>query len=208
VIDRGRLVLQDSLAALRAPTGSVVVRTPDPEWAVGVLDGDLRERSGDRLVVRAADPAELNARLVHHGIRITELTEERRTLEDVVLAATTGSSDRVDGVVPPTVGPRPEVRSSDDSAWERPPPGEPMPLPSRRPAAEAGRSEPPAEPGRAVPGRSQPPARPGRAVPGRSEPPAEPGRAVPGRSQPPAQPGQAVPGRSQPPAQPPSEESA
>ena len=35
VVDRGRLVLQDSLVALRAPTGSVVVRTPDPEWAVG-----------------------------------------------------------------------------------------------------------------------------------------------------------------------------
>jgi hypothetical protein len=147
VVDRGRLVLQDSLAALRAPTGSVVVRTPDPEWAVGVLDGDLRSRSGDRLVVRAADPAELNARLVAHGIRITELAEERRTLEDVVLAATTGSADRVDAPagarssaapgVPPPGGPasggRPEVLSSDDSAWERPPAGPPMPLPSRRP---------------------------------------------------------------------------
>ena len=175
MVDRGRLVLQDTLAALRAPTGSVVVRTPDPEWAVGVLDGDLRERSGDRLVVRAADPAELNARLVRHGIRITELAEERRSLEEVVLAATTGSSDRVDGAVPPTTGPRAEVLASDDSAWDRPPPGPPMPLPTRRPHPAPTPSEP-APSDRSEPGRSEP----GRSEPGRSEP----GRTEPGRTEP------------------------
>jgi ABC-2 type transport system ATP-binding protein len=97
VVDRGRLVLQDTLASLRAPTGRVVLRTPDPEWAVGILDGEIGDRSGDRLVVRSADPAALNARLVGHGIRVTELAEERRTLEDVVLEATSAGSDRVDG---------------------------------------------------------------------------------------------------------------
>jgi len=157
VVDRGRLVLQDSLDRLRAPTGSVVVRTPDPEWAVGLLDGDLQSRSGDRLVVRAADPAEVNARLVGHGLRITELTEQRRTLEEVVLAATTASSDRVDGPAvaggpaaggpagggPAAGGPAApgglsaprgpaEILDSDDSAWERPPSGPPVPLPGRR----------------------------------------------------------------------------
>jgi len=96
VVDRGRLVLQDTLTALRAPTGAVVVRTPDPDRAVGVLDGQLRERSGDRLVVRAGDPAALNARLVAHGIRVTELVTERRSLEEVVLAATSRSGDRPD----------------------------------------------------------------------------------------------------------------
>ena len=94
VVDRGRLVLQDTLAALRAPTGAVVLRTPDPEWAVGLLDGELAERSGDRLVVRTDDPAALNARLVGQGIRITELAAQRRTLEEVVLDATTTSADR------------------------------------------------------------------------------------------------------------------
>jgi ABC-2 type transport system ATP-binding protein len=136
VLDRGRLVLQDTLASLRAPTGSVVLRTPDPEWAVALLDGELRSREGDRLVVRAADPAALNARLVGHGIRISELTEERRSLEDVVLAATTSSSDRVDGhtIQVGTSGPRAEILDSDDSAWSRPPDAPtPMPLPSRRP---------------------------------------------------------------------------
>ena len=189
VVDRGRLVLQDSLVALRAPTGSVVLRTPDPEWAVGVLDGDLRERSGDRLVVRAADPAELNARLVRHGIRITELAEERRSLEEVVLAATTGSSDRVDGAVPPTTGPRAEVLSSDESAWDRPPPGPPMPLPSRRPHPAPTPSEPrPAEPGRTEPGRTEP----GRTEPGLSNG-SESGRSESGRSEA----GRAEPGRAE-----------
>jgi ABC-type multidrug transport system ATPase subunit len=126
VVDRGRLVLQDTLASLRAPTGSVVVRTPDPEWAAGLLDGELAGRDGDRLIVRAADPAELNARLVKHGIRISELAVERRSLEDVVLAATTGSADRVDGHAAPVglSGPRTEVIDSDDSAWRRPAPAE------------------------------------------------------------------------------------
>jgi len=180
VVDRGRLVLQDSLAALRAPTGSVVLRTPDPEWAVGVLDGDLRERSGDRLVVRATDPAELNARLVGHGIRITELTEQRRTLEEVVLAATTGSSDRVDAAVPPTVGPRAEVLATDDSAWDRPPAGPPVPLPTR---SEPARSEPARpEPVRPAPDDR----RPGQSQPGLGSQPSRSGSAQPpdGRSQP------------------------
>ena len=180
VVDRGRLVLQDSLSALRAPTGSVVLRTPDPEWAVGVLDGDLRERSGDRLVVRATDPAELNARLVGHGIRITELTEQRRTLEEVVLAATTGSSDRVDAAVPPTVGPRAEVLSTGDSAWDRPPAGPPVPLPTR---SEPARSEPARpEPVRPAPDDR----RPGQSQPGLGSQPSRSGSAQPpdGRSQP------------------------
>jgi ABC-type multidrug transport system ATPase subunit len=104
VVDAGRLVLQDSLEFLRAPTGRVVLRTPDPEWAVSLLDGQLSGRSGDRLVVRSDDPAALNARLVGHGIRISELTAERRTLEQVVLAATSAGSDRVDGAAPAEVG--------------------------------------------------------------------------------------------------------
>jgi ABC-2 type transport system ATP-binding protein len=96
VLDRGRLVLQDTLAALRAPTGQVVLRTPDPEWAVSLLDGSVRGRDGDRLWVSAPDAAALNARLVGHGIRVSEIATERRSLEDVVLAATSAGTDRVD----------------------------------------------------------------------------------------------------------------
>src|SRR6516225_6300275 len=39
VIDRGRLVLQEDLDELRAPTGRVVVHTPDADRAAALLDG-------------------------------------------------------------------------------------------------------------------------------------------------------------------------
>jgi ABC-type multidrug transport system ATPase subunit len=97
VLDRGRLVLQDDLATLQRPTGRVVVRTPDTDIALRVLDGQLEHRDGDRLVVRGLAPEELTAQLVRAGARITELVGERQTLEDVVLSVTSSGSDRVAG---------------------------------------------------------------------------------------------------------------
>jgi ABC-type multidrug transport system ATPase subunit len=96
VMDRGRLVLQDDLATLRAPTGRVVLGTPEPEKVVALLDGKVEGRDGRLLTVRHPDPGDLNAELVAAGIRITEIGPERRSLEQVVLDATTTSSDRVD----------------------------------------------------------------------------------------------------------------
>ncbi|HVQ89758.1 MAG TPA: ABC transporter ATP-binding protein [Mycobacteriales bacterium] len=112
VLDRGRLVLQENLAALRTPTGRVVLHTPDVAAAAALLDGQLSERADDRLVVRAGDPAELNAMLVGAGIRVRELAAERRTLEQVVLAATTAGSDRVDR------SPGPAPSAVDDSTGD------------------------------------------------------------------------------------------
>ena len=43
-----------------------------------------------------ADTAALNSRLVAHGVRVTEIAAERRSLEDVVLSVTGSGSDRVD----------------------------------------------------------------------------------------------------------------
>jgi ABC-2 type transport system ATP-binding protein len=96
VMDAGRLVLEDDLAALRAPTGRVHLRTPDPTAVVAELDGRVVHRSGDRLVVRHDDPAALNARLVAAGVRIVELVPERRTLEQVVLELTGHGADRLE----------------------------------------------------------------------------------------------------------------
>ena len=109
VLDRGRLVLQDELAALQGPTGRVEVRTPDVARARELLDGVVEEHDAERLLVREADPADLNARLVGAGIRVTELLPQRRRLEDVVLAATSASADRfgADPATPPAGG---EVR--------------------------------------------------------------------------------------------------
>ena len=95
VLDRGRLVVQDDLAALQAPTGRTVVRTADPGAAVAALDGRVEAREGDRLVVRGGEPAEVNALLVGRGVPVSELGPERRTLEQVILERTGPGSDRV-----------------------------------------------------------------------------------------------------------------
>jgi ABC-2 type transport system ATP-binding protein len=97
VMSAGRLVLTADLESLRAPTGLVQVRTPDPAAAVGVLNGQVVHRNGDLVMVRADDPAALNARLVAAGVPVRELTALRRTLEQVVLELTGPSADRVDG---------------------------------------------------------------------------------------------------------------
>jgi len=69
---------------LRAPTGRVVIVTPEPHRAAALLGGAVEERDGERLVVRAGDPGDLNARLVGSGVVVRELGPERRSLEDVI----------------------------------------------------------------------------------------------------------------------------
>jgi ABC-2 type transport system ATP-binding protein len=97
VLDRGRLVLQDDLATLTAPTGATVVETPDPQRVRAALDGRVLSLDATRAVVRGADPAEVNAALVAAGVPVTGLALQRPSLEEVVLAAAGGSADRVDG---------------------------------------------------------------------------------------------------------------
>ncbi|WP_051468535.1 ABC transporter ATP-binding protein [Actinomadura oligospora] len=96
VMDRGRLVLQRDMSDVRALTGRVELRTPDAARVVALLDGRVEHRDGDLLLVRAADAAELNARLVADGLRVTEIRPQRRTLEEVVLSLTGASADRFD----------------------------------------------------------------------------------------------------------------
>jgi ABC-2 type transport system ATP-binding protein len=96
IVDRGRLVLQEELVTLRAPTGRVVVSSPDAGRAAALLDGRVERRDGDRLFIRHTDSAALNALLVSNGLRVAEIGPERRSLEQVVLEVTTTSSDRHD----------------------------------------------------------------------------------------------------------------
>lgn len=93
VLDRGRLVLQDDLATLTAPTGRTAVRTPDVAKARQVLQNEVVVTDADGLLVKTDDPAAINAALVAAGVRVLELGPERHTLEDVVLAATQSSAD-------------------------------------------------------------------------------------------------------------------
>ena len=95
VVDRGRLVLEDALDAVRGPTGRLVVRTPDPDAAARLLGRAVAERHDDTLVVDAAQggPPALARHLVEHGVPLDGLAEQRRSLEDVVVALTGPGSD-------------------------------------------------------------------------------------------------------------------
>jgi ABC-type multidrug transport system ATPase subunit len=104
IVDRGRLVLQQNLDELRAPTGRVVVHTPDADRAAALLDGRVEQRDRDRLVVAEADPAAVNARLVAAGLRVSEIGPERRSLEDLMLSVTGSGSDRIDAAARPRPG--------------------------------------------------------------------------------------------------------
>jgi ABC-type multidrug transport system ATPase subunit len=116
VVDRGRLVLQDDLAALRGPTGRVVVHTPDVGRAAAVLGSRVVTRADDRLIVAGAEPATVNAELTAAGLRVTEIGPERRSLEELVLSVTSAGSDRFDGAV--TAAPREPAAESDEPAAE------------------------------------------------------------------------------------------
>ena len=97
VLDEGRLVLQDDLAALRAPTGRIVLDTPDADQVAALLDGQVEHRDGQRLLVRYSDAAALNTRLVGAGLRVSSIGAQQRTLEEIVLSVTGTGSDHIAG---------------------------------------------------------------------------------------------------------------
>ncbi|MGA9102668.1 ABC transporter ATP-binding protein [Aeromicrobium sp.] len=88
VVDQGRLVLQDELATLLAPTGRIEVHTRQSEWAAELLGSRVEDRRDGRLVVVADDASVVNAELVAAGIPVSRIGPLRRDLEDVVLEAT------------------------------------------------------------------------------------------------------------------------
>ncbi len=93
LLDRGRLVLQERLELLRAPTGLTVVVTPDVDAAAEVVGAALQGRDGARLLVRTEDPAALNAALVAAAVRVEELFPQRRSLEDLIEERTSARRD-------------------------------------------------------------------------------------------------------------------
>ena len=102
IVDRGRLVAQDRVAALLGPTGRVLVTTPDvgaaADLAAALPGVRLGERRPERLAVHldGTPPEALNRRLVDGGVRVRELVVERPTLEDVFLRLT-GRNPHVSG---------------------------------------------------------------------------------------------------------------
>ena len=106
LVDRGRLVLEEPLEAVRRDTGRVVVHTPDADRAATLLGSGVVERTDERLVVATGgnghgpdtSPSEVARRLVAAGVRLDAIVAERRSLEDVVVALTRPGSDRREAV--------------------------------------------------------------------------------------------------------------
>jgi ABC-type multidrug transport system ATPase subunit len=87
VLRDGRLILQEQLDTLLRPTGLVAVRTPDIDRCTELLGPTVALQASDQLLVRAEDPARLNAYLVGEGVRVDEIGPYRRSLEEIVLEA-------------------------------------------------------------------------------------------------------------------------
>jgi ABC-type multidrug transport system ATPase subunit len=99
VMDRGRLVAQESMDDVRRLTGRSLVQVGQSQLAaaLALLGGRVAEHAGDRLVVDGVAVPELTRRLVQAGIDVQEAAPERRSLEGLVLELTRPGSDRVDG---------------------------------------------------------------------------------------------------------------
>jgi ABC-type multidrug transport system ATPase subunit len=87
VLRDGRLILQEQLGTLLRPTGLVAVRTPDIDRCTELLGPTVASQANGQLLVRAEDPAHLNAYLVGEGVRVEEIAPYRRSLEEIVLEA-------------------------------------------------------------------------------------------------------------------------
>jgi ABC-type multidrug transport system ATPase subunit len=99
IVYNGKLIAQDTIDRLLAPTGRVWVETPDVEKAnaavralAGVHITDL-ESSRLGLQMNGLRPEVLNARLVEAGVRVRELVAERSSLEQVFLRLTDRAED-------------------------------------------------------------------------------------------------------------------
>jgi ABC-type multidrug transport system ATPase subunit len=96
IIFGGRLVAQNDVARLLAPTGRVVIDTPDVHDAERVVAAlpqlHVLGRQSQRISVHlnGLPPELLNRRLVESGIRVRELAIERPSLEQVFLSLTGG----------------------------------------------------------------------------------------------------------------------
>lgn len=101
IVYRGRLMAQDEVSKLLAPTGAFSIATPDVHDAMSVLSSTSGARvlEHEREVLRAhldgVPPDEVNRALVERGVRVHAFTPERRSLEDVFLDLTQAESGNV-----------------------------------------------------------------------------------------------------------------
>ena len=92
----GRLVAQDRVDALLAPTGVVRIESPDASEAAEFLRScriavEWLGQNHLRVHLNGERAEAINSLLVRRGLRISELARERPTLEDVFLGLTGGA---------------------------------------------------------------------------------------------------------------------
>ena len=96
IVGNGRLIAAEPLATISARNETtVVVRTSQPDEFVSVLtDHRLTVRTvGDRLHITGTTMAAVSQLAFDHGVRLVELTETSRSLEDSLLDMTRSSAE-------------------------------------------------------------------------------------------------------------------
>ena len=96
VVGGGRLLAAESVDAITARSaGTVIAETPQAAALAAVLASpDVQvEIEGDRLEVRGTTKAAVSQIAFDHGIRLVELTETSRSLEDSLLDLTHASAE-------------------------------------------------------------------------------------------------------------------
>jgi ABC-2 type transport system ATP-binding protein len=96
VVGGGRLLAAESVDAITARSaGTVIAETPRAAALAAVLASrDVQvEITGDRLEVRGTTKAAVSQIAFDHGIRLVELTETSRSLEDSLLDLTRASAE-------------------------------------------------------------------------------------------------------------------
>ncbi|MFZ1440217.1 MAG: ATP-binding cassette domain-containing protein [Candidatus Microthrix subdominans] len=96
VVGNGRLIAAEPLAAITARNETTVVaHTPQPDEFIAVLtQHQISVRTvEDRLHVTGTSIADVSQLAFDHGIRLTELTESSRSLEDSLLDMTRSSAE-------------------------------------------------------------------------------------------------------------------
>jgi ABC-2 type transport system ATP-binding protein len=96
VVGGGRLLAAESVGAITARNDiAVVVETPQPVELAALLaaHGHTVEDEADRLVVRGTTRAVVSQIAFDSGIRVLELTETSRSLEDSLLDMTRSSAE-------------------------------------------------------------------------------------------------------------------
>ena len=95
VLGGGRVLAAEPVDAITARSDvTVVAETPEPERLVETLTshGMAVERSGDLIVIRGTTKAEVSELAFDNRIRLIELRENSRSLEDILLDMTKASA--------------------------------------------------------------------------------------------------------------------